>query len=100
MDTLPINLILPDHQVHTSNKEFLKKDKTKFYVRSVYDYSKIASSMLEAFNDTLALLSNNRVKKRYLKERIKCLNEFGDEIKKMSINRGTHLMKLIYRNTG
>ena len=26
--------------------------------------------------------------------------EFGDEIKKMSINRGTHLMKLIYRNTG
>ena len=27
-------------------------------------------------------------------------NEFGDEIKKMSINRGTHLMKLIYRNTG
>ena len=102
VDTLPLNLILPDHQVHTSNKEFLKKwNKTKFYVRSVYDYSKIASSMLEAFNDTLALLSNNRVKKRYLKRANKMLkNEFGDEIKKMSINRGTHLMKLIYRSTG
>ena len=101
-DTVPLNLILPDHQVFTSDNEFLKKwNKTKFYVRSVYDYSKIASSMLERFNDTLALLSNNRIKKRYLKRANKMLkNEFGDEIKKMSINRGTHLMKLIYRNTG
>lgn len=101
-DTVPLNLILPDHQVYTSDNEFLKKwNKTKFYVRSVYDYAKIASSMLEGFNDTLALLSNNRIKKRYLKRANKMLkNEFGDEIRKMSINRGTHLMKLIYRNTG
>ena len=102
VDSVPLNLILPDHQVHTSDNEFLKKwNKTKFYVRSVYDYAKIASSMLEGFNDTLALLSNNRIKKRYLKRANKMLkNEFGDEIRKMSINRGTHLMKLIYRNTG
>ena len=101
VDTVPLNLILPDHQVYTSDNEFLKKwNKTKFYVRSVYDYAKIASSMLEGFNDTLALLSNNRIKKRYLKRANKMLkNEFGDEIRKMSINRGTHLMKLIYRNT-
>lgn len=102
IDTVSLNLILPDHQVYTSDNEFLKKwNKTKFYVRSVYDYAKIASSMLEGFNDTLALLSNNRIKKRYLKRANKMLkNEFGDEIRKMSINRGTHLMKLIYRNTG
>ena len=102
VDTVPLNLILPDHQVFTSDNEFLKKwNKTKFYVRSVYDYAKIASSMLEGFNDTLALLSSNRIKKRYLKRANKMLkNEFGDEIRKMSINRGTHLMKLIYRNTG
>ena len=102
VDTVPLNLILPDHQVYTSDNEFLKKwNKTKFYIRSVYDYAKIASSMLEGFNDTLALLSSNRIKKRYLKRANKMLkNEFGDEIRKMSINRGTHLMKLIYRNTG
>ena len=102
VDTVPLNLILPDHQVYTSDNEFLKKwNKTKFYIRSVYDYAKIASSMLERFNDTLALLSNKRIKKRYLKRANKMLkNEFGDEIRKMSINRGTHLMKLIYRNTG
>ena len=102
VDSVPLNLILPDHQVYTSDNEFLKKwNKTKFYVRSVYDYAKIASSMLEGFNDTLSLLSNNRIKKRYLKRANKMLkNEFGDEIRKMSINRGTHLMKLIYRNTG
>ena len=102
VDTVPLNLILPDHQVYTSDNEFLKKwNKTKFYVRSVYDYAKIASSMLEGFNDTLALLSSNRIKNRFLKRANKMLkNEFGDEIRKMSINRGTHLMKLIYRNTG
>ena len=102
VDSVTLNFILPDHQVHTSDNEFLKKwNKTKFYVRSVYDYAKIASSMLEGFNDTLALLSSNRIKKRYLKRANKMLkNEFGDEIRKMSINRGTHLMKLIYRNTG
>ena len=102
VDSVPLNLILPDHQVYTSDNEFLKKwNKTKFYVRSVYDYANIASSMLEGFNDTLALLSSNRIKKRYLKRANKMLkNEFGDEIRKMSINRGTHLMKLIYRNTG
>ena len=102
IDTVPLNLILPDHQVYTSDNEFLKNwYKTKFYVRSVYDYAKIASSMLKGFNDTLALLSINRIKKRYLKRANKMLkNEFGDEIRKMSINRGTHLMKLIYRNTG
>ena len=102
VDSVPLNLILPDHQVYTSDNEFLKKwNKTKFYVRSVYDYAKIASSMLEGYNDTLALLSSNRIKKRYLKRANKMLkNEFGDEIRKMSINRGTHLMKLIYRNTG
>ena len=82
VDTVPLNLILPDHQVYTSDNEFLKKwNKTKFYIRSVYDYAKIASSMLERFNDTLALLSNNRIKKRYLKRANKMLkNEFGDDI--------------------
>ena len=86
IDTVPLNLILPDHDVETSDHEFLKKwNKTKFYVRSVYDYSIIASSMLKSFNDTLVLLSNNRVKKRYLKRANKMLkNEFGDEIKKMT----------------
>ncbi len=101
-DTILLDFFLPDHQVKTSDEEFLKKwNKTKFYVRSIYDYSIIASSMLDAFNDTLNLLTSNRVKKRYLKRANKMLkNEFGEEIKKMSVNRGTYLMKLIYRNTG
>ena len=90
VDSVPLNLILPDHQVHTSDNEFLKKwNKTKFYVRSVYDYAKIASSMLEGFNDTLALLSNNRIKKRYLKRANKMLkNGFGDEIIDLGLNNG------------
>ena len=57
--------------------------------------------MFEAFNDTLDLMESNRSKKKYLKKANKMLkNEFGDEIKQMSITRGSYLMKLIYRNTG
>lgn len=97
-----LNLFLPDHEVNTSDKEYLKKwNRTKFYVKSVYDYSRIASNMFEAFNDTLELMESNRSKKKYLKKANKMLkNEFGDEIKQMSITRGSYLMKLIYRNTG
>ena len=101
-DTMLLNLFLPDHEVNTSDKEYLKKwNRTKFYVKSVYDYSRIASNMFEAFNDTLELMESNRSKKKYLKKANKMLkNEFGDEIKQMSITRGSYLMKLIYRNTG
>ena len=95
-----LNLFLPDHEVNTSDKEYLKKwNRTKFYVKSVYDYSRIASNMFEAFNDTLELMESNRSKK-YLKRQIKCLRT-SLVMKQTNVNnKGDYLMKLIYRNTG
>ena len=62
-DTMLLNLFLPDHEVNTSDKEYLKKwNRTKFYVKSVYDYSRIASNMFST-NDTLELMESNRSKK-------------------------------------
>ena len=47
------------------------------------------------------LLSVKEKKNKYLKRANKMLKEeFGNEIKNMSITRGTYLMKLIFKNTG
>ena len=93
---------LPDIEINASNAEYVRKwNRTKFYVKSVYDYSVISSAMLTAFEDTLSTISKQRNKNKYLKKANKMLKkEFGEEIKDMSITRGTYLMKLIYRNTG
>ena len=93
---------LPDIEINASNVEYVKKwNRTKFYVKSVYDYSVISSAMLYAFEDTLNTITKKRLKNKYLKKANKMLkSEFGEEIKDMSITRGTYLMKLIYRNTG
>jgi len=94
-------VFLPDYEVVTSNTEYLKKwRRTKYFVQSVYDYAVISSSMLNAFEDTLAQFTSNRKRSRYLAKANKLLKkEFGNEIKNMSITRGNYLMKLIHRNT-
>ena len=93
---------LPDLEINASNAAYVKKwNRTKFYVKSVYDYSRISSAMLISFEDTLSQLNTPRSRNKYLKKANKRLKkEFGDEIKNMSITRGTFLMKMIYRNTG
>jgi hypothetical protein len=93
---------LPDLEINASNAAYVKKwNRTKFYVKSVYDYSRISSAMLISFEDTLSQLNSSRSRNKYLKKANKRLKkEFGDEIKNMSITRGTFLMKMIYRNTG
>ncbi|MDG2370353.1 MAG: DUF4294 domain-containing protein [Flavobacteriales bacterium] len=94
--------IFPEIEISTDNDAYLKKyRKTKYFVRRVYAYSKLASNMLLSFQDTLEYIDSKRMKKRYLNRANKILkNEFGDEIKNMSVTRGEYLMKLIYRETG
>ena len=101
-DSLLFGHYLPDLEVTVSNADFVKKwNRTKFYVKSVYDYAKIAYAMLTSYEDTLSKIDGRYAKKKYLSKCNKTLKkEFGNEIKEMSINRGIYLMKLIYRNTG
>jgi len=93
--------ILPDFEIVTNNQLYLKKYRTTvYYVKRVYDYAQIASSMLISFQDTLETISSKRKKKIFIRRANKRLKaEFKDEIKDMSITRGEYLMKLIYRET-
>jgi len=89
-------------EITASSADFVKKwNRTKFYVKSVYDYAKICSAMLTTFEDSLSKIEGKYSRKRYLSSCNKTLKkEFGNEIKEMSIKRGVYLMKMIYRSTG
>ena len=57
-DSLLFGHYLPDLEVTVSNADFVKKwNRTKFYVKSVYDYAKIASAMLTSYEDTLSKIT-------------------------------------------
>ena len=101
-DSVLFEQYLPDLEITASNADFLKKwNRTKFYVKSVYDYARISSAMLTSFEDSVSKIENKYSRKKYLSSCNKSLKkEFGNEIKEMSINRGKYLMKMIYRSTG
>ena len=101
-DSVLFGQYLPDLEITASSADFVKKwNRTKFYVKSVYDYAKICSAMLIDFEDSLIKIEGRYSKKKYLSSCNKTLKkEFGNEIKEMSISRGVYLMKMIYRNTG
>ena len=101
-DSVLFGQYLPDLEITASSADFVKKwNRTKFYVKSVYDYAKICSAMFISFEDSLAQISGKYSKKKYLSNCNKILKkEFGNEIKEMSVKRGVYLMKMIYRQTG
>ena len=94
--------ILNDVLIQGDNSEYLKKYRTtRYFVRRVYAYSQLASAMLNEYQDSLAHMTSKRSKRKYLNQANKELKEeFGEEIKNMSITRGVYLNKLIYRETG
>ena len=66
-DSLLFENYLTDLEITVSDAEFVKKwNRTKFYVKSVYDYARIASAMLSSYEDTLSDIQGKFAKKRYL----------------------------------
>ena len=101
-DSVLFGQYLPDLEITASSADFVKKwNRTKFYVKSVYDYAKICSALLTTFEDSLSKIEGKYARKKYLSSCNKTLKkEFGNEIKEMSVKRGVYLMKMIYRSTG
>ena len=70
------HFILSEYEISTDSDAFLKKyRRTKYFVSRVYDYSKIASNMLMAFQDTLEYMDSKRMNKRYLNRANKILKQ-------------------------
>ncbi len=70
-------------------------------VLRTYPYAKYAARKLKEINDYTVSLNSEKEKRRYIKAREKELKEqFETDLKKLTVNQGRVLMKLIDRETG
>jgi len=71
-----------------------------FNVKKVYPYCVIVRESLEAVNDTLMAISDDRERKRYLRDFEKqVFKDYEDDMRSMTITQGRILIKLVDRET-
>lgn len=104
-DSVPV-VNLPVVQIQDTLNPVIA-DNMKLYLRlkrdvlRAYPYAKIASDKLIAVNDTLSRIKKSRERKKYIKESEKRMKaEFEEELKRLTINQGKILIKLVDRETG
>lgn len=70
-------------------------------VRKVYPYAQLAATKLKEYEGELALLTKKKDRRKVMKKVEKALKEqYGAELKNLSISQGKILLKLIDRQTG
>lgn len=98
-------VLLEDAKIlHVNLKTEMEK---KYYiwlrkrVRDVWPYVKIAVDEYNSIQDTAQYFTNNRQKKKYIKQRQNELAyQFEKQLRDLSLSRGQILIKLIHRETG
>jgi len=103
-DTLPM-MILPDVNIYDVNKyNYLQSRRYRrliYNVKKAYPYAIIANNRLKALDRKLAQIESKKERKAYLKEQEKkIMEQFEDELKRLTIRQGIILVKLIDRETG
>lgn len=70
-------------------------------VRKVYPYAQLAAAKLKEYETELAGLTDEKARRKVMKKVEKAItDQYGDELKKLSISQGKILLKLIDRQTG
>lgn len=97
---------LPDVMVYGALDPTTVDNMQQYYklrrnVIRAYPYAKLAASTMKSINDSLSKITSKRDRKKYIKSTEKVMKEkFEDELKKLSVNQGKILIKLIDRETG
>lgn len=69
-------------------------------VKKVYPYARIAGEMLDEYEPKYLALDNDKDRRRMMKDlEQQLLNEYKDDLKRMTISEGRILLKLIDRQT-
>lgn len=91
--------------VETEGPDYMKNlqayYRLRFNVIKVYPFARLAAVKLNEMNTKMAAMSTDREKKKYKKlieDQVR--KDFEDQVKKLSINQGNVLIKLIDRETG
>lgn len=104
-DTIPV-VDLYDVEVYTNfvfktKRQYEKWTSTKKNVKVCYPYAILAAAKLKEYDKALQKISDEHMKKSFLKACEKDLRkEFEDELKQLDIDQGRVLMKLIDRESG
>ncbi len=70
-------------------------------VKRVYPYAKLAGSKFREIDATMATLKTEKQQKEYIKRmEAEILDQYEDELKKLTLTQGRILIKLIDRETG
>lgn len=104
-DTIPIVTLPVVNIIDFADSNALKKLQAYYRLRynviKVYPYARLTAIKIHELNRSLDRLSSKREKRRYVKEYEKQLkNDFEEQLKKLSVNQGKILVKLIDRETG
>ncbi|MDI9342100.1 MAG: DUF4294 domain-containing protein [Sediminibacterium sp.] len=104
-DTVPVVDLYPvdieTQFVFRNPKHYEQWTRVKYNVKKVYPYAILAAAKLKEYDKALAAISDERLKKTFLKTCERDLrNEFEDELKNLSVSQGKVLMKLIDRESG
>ena len=76
-------------------------NRLQYNVKKMYPYAKLASDLLEKYEDELTSVDSERARKKYYKKiEDELKKEFDGEIRKMNATQGRILVKLIDRETG
>jgi hypothetical protein len=104
-DTIPVINLPTVTVIDSLNPEYLKNlqayYRLRFNVIKVYPYARFAAVKLNEMSAALDTIKNNKQKKKYRKimeDQVR--KDFEEQIKKLTINQGNVLIKLIDRETG
>lgn len=83
-----------------NKKMYEQWTRTKYNVKKVYPYAILAAAKLKEYDRILETLPENQrdIYMKYVDKKLR--EEFGDELKDLSITQGRILLKLIDRETG
>lgn len=104
-DTIPVVNLKDVDIIESGNPEYLKNLQAYYRLRynviKVYPYARLAAIKVNEMNRTMAAMKNDRERRKYRKaveERVR--DDFEETLKKLSVNQGKILIKLIDRETG
>lgn len=104
-DTVPVVNLQVVSISDSASPEYLKNlqayYRLRFNVLKVYPYARLAAVKINEMNRVMETMTSKREKKHYRKDAEEQVRkDFEDQIKKLSINQGNVLIKLLDRETG
>jgi len=104
-DTIPM-VQLEDVNIYAfrpfkSKRQARKMTKLMRNVKVVYPYARLAGIKLREYEEILSAVESEKEQRRIMKQAEDELQEeFGDDLRNLTISQGKILLKLVYRETG